>query len=51
MSESPSAVSVREPAAGLPDAVTGHKPQRLGRLLARLKRVARFVYDLLTHSP
>lgn len=50
MADRPSTVAVRDPATDLPDAAMP-KSGLLGRLLGRLRRLARFAYDLLTHSP
>jgi hypothetical protein len=50
MLERPSTVGVRDPAAGVPDAAV-HTPGLLGRLFARVRRLARFAYELLTQSP
>ena len=50
MPDRPSTVAVRDLATDLPGAAV-RKPGLLGRILGRLRRLARFAYDLLTHSP
>jgi hypothetical protein len=50
MPDRPSTVAVRAPATDVPDAAVAN-PGLWGRLLSRLRWLARFAYDLLTHSP
>ena len=51
MPDQPSTVAVRDPAASDSRDAAVAKTGLLGRILAKLRRLARFAYDLLTHSP
>jgi hypothetical protein len=46
-----STVAVRDPGSGVPDDALVAAPGLLRRIFVRLRRLARFAYDLLIQSP
>ena len=51
MHDTPPATIAVRPAAADATTVKAVRMHVLARAIARLKRIARFAYDLLTHSP